>query len=63
MFEMLDPVVELNESEGMPSPAQSHHDPEKTVVAMESQHPRNWSSTRKTLLFTALMSSSLLADG
>lgn len=27
------------------------------------QDPRNWSSTRKTLLFIALMSSSLLADG
>lgn len=26
-------------------------------------HPRDWSSTRKTLLFVSLMSSSLLADG
>lgn len=25
--------------------------------------PKNWSSTRKTLLFVSLMSSSLLADG
>lgn len=30
---------------------------------MDEQNPQNWSNTRKTLLFIALMSSSLLADG
>lgn len=30
---------------------------------MDVRNPQNWSSTRKTLLFVALMSSSLLADG
>lgn len=35
----------------------------KEVDALDSQNPQNWSSTRKTLLFVSLMSSSLLADG
>jgi hypothetical protein len=29
----------------------------------DPENPRNWSSTRKTLLFISLMTSSLLADG
>ncbi|KAJ5112931.1 hypothetical protein N7456_001465 [Penicillium angulare] len=62
----LDPVAELNESEGTASLSRSHEDRESNFKAsnsMESDDPRNWSSSRKTLLFIALMSSSLLADG
>lgn len=45
------------------SPSGSPHQPAKEAGAMDAQNPRNWSSMRKTLLFIALMSSSLLADG
>ncbi|KAJ6117713.1 hypothetical protein N7512_007438 [Penicillium capsulatum] len=37
--------------------------PVETRSTLDADHPRNWSPTRKTLVFTALMSSSLLADG
>lgn len=57
----LAPVDELTESDGTVSPSRSL-DP-KHPASMDSQDPREWSSTRKTLLFVALMSSSLLADG
>ncbi|KAJ6035779.1 hypothetical protein N7540_000058 [Penicillium herquei] len=65
---MLDPVKELTESEGTASPARSHEEIDKSSDfenpgSMESANPRKWSSTRKTLLFISLMSSSLLADG
>ncbi|KAJ5260514.1 hypothetical protein N7478_012119 [Penicillium angulare] len=62
----LDPVAELNESDGTASLSRSNEDHESNLKAsnsMESDDPRNWSSARKTLLFIALMSSSLLADG
>lgn len=35
------------------------HDPASSDMA----NPRNWSTTKKRLLFAALISSSLLADG
>lgn len=35
----------------------------KELDVLDSQNPQHWSSTRKTLLFVSLMSSSLLADG
>lgn len=45
------------------SPSGSPHQPAKEADTIDAQNPRNWSSMRKTLLFIALMSSSLLADG
>lgn len=35
----------------------------KSKNEMDEKNPQDWSHTRKTLLFIALMSSSLLADG
>ncbi|KAJ5809094.1 uncharacterized protein N7503_001312 [Penicillium pulvis] len=57
----LAPVDELTESDGTVSPSRSLD--HKHPAPMDSQDPREWSSTRKALLFVALMSSSLLADG
>ncbi|KAJ5622782.1 hypothetical protein N7490_011387 [Penicillium lividum] len=52
----LAPLHELTESNGLsPSPSPENKQP------MDS--PRDWSFTRKTLIFMALMSSSILADG
>lgn len=45
------------------SPSGSPHQQAKEADAMDVQNPQNWSSRRKSLLFIALMSSSLLADG
>ncbi|KAJ6100478.1 hypothetical protein N7499_000108 [Penicillium canescens] len=47
------------------SPSQSHEtrDFKDVAESRDSLNPRNWSSTRKTLLFISLMTSSLLADG
>jgi hypothetical protein len=35
----------------------------KNADPSDMKNPRNWSRTRKTLLFVSLMGSSLLADG
>ncbi|KAJ6089301.1 hypothetical protein N7467_004517 [Penicillium canescens] len=47
------------------SPSQSYEtrDFKDESESRDSLNPRNWSSTRKTLLFISLMTSSLLADG
>ena len=47
------------------SPLQSYEarDFKDESESRDSLNPRNWSSTRKTLLFISLMTSSLLADG
>ncbi|KAJ5915285.1 hypothetical protein N7454_011039 [Penicillium verhagenii] len=61
----LAPVDELTESDGTISPSCFHSRSldKQHQAPMESRDPREWSSGRKTLLFMALMSSSLLADG
>lgn len=43
--------------------SQSHETHDSKDGVMDPRNPQNWSSTRKTLLFVSLMSSSLLADG
>lgn len=54
----------VRESDEDSSLAQSWESPQcKEVDSMDSPNPQDWSPTRKTLLFLALMSSSLLADG
>jgi hypothetical protein len=47
------------------SPSQSYEarDFKDESESRDSLNPRDWSSTRKTLLFISLMTSSLLADG
>lgn len=35
----------------------------KNADPSDMKNPRNWSRTRKTMLFVSLMGSSLLADG
>lgn len=45
-----------------PTHIDTRHDSEATEVD-DTLDPRNWSPWRKGLLFLALMSSSLLADG
>ncbi|KAJ5772778.1 hypothetical protein N7457_007674 [Penicillium paradoxum] len=42
---------------------QEWKDTDSDVASGDPLNPRNWTSTRKTLLFVSLMSSSLLADG
>lgn len=60
----LDILCEMDEEASSSRSHETHEIREKEDVdSMDSQSPRGWSSTRKTLLFASLMSSSLLADG
>lgn len=64
--EKLEPVNEMHEmheTDIVHSLCHGQGPKEPDGVDRQDQDPRNWSSTRKTLLFIALMSSSLLADG
>lgn len=64
VMEKPSPMDTLREMDELSSLSQSHETHEmKEVDPMDSRNPRNWSATRKTLLFVSLMSSSLLADG
>lgn len=63
------PINEVREMDS-PSPSVSRDvsyenklDEAKEKMDMDERNPKNWTKTRKTLLFIALMSSSLLADG
>lgn len=63
------PINEVREMDS-PSPSVSRDvcyennlDESKESMDMDERNPKNWTKTRKTLLFIALMSSSLLADG
>ncbi|KAJ6150738.1 hypothetical protein N7470_007332 [Penicillium chermesinum] len=63
-MERLEPLEEQSETSAPVSPSQSYGTHEaKFAGAMDPRDPQNWSPGRKTLLFLALMSSSLLADG
>lgn len=66
-MEKLSPLGILREMDDEASLSRSHETHEfrekDEVDSMDSQNPQTWSSTRKTLLFASLMSSSLLADG
>ena len=63
-MERLEPVEELSETSAPASPSQSYETHESKILeTMDFRDPKSWSSGRKTLLFMALMSSSLLADG
>lgn len=57
------PFEDTREMDGTASLSQSHETLDSKDGVMDPRNPQNWSSTRKTLLFVALMSSSLLADG
>ncbi|KAJ5112056.1 hypothetical protein N7532_000101 [Penicillium argentinense] len=58
-------MEKLTPNEREMSPLSLPHDVRESSPErdMDPRNPQNWSSTRKTLLFIALMSSSLLADG
>lgn len=60
---LMDALRELDEEASLPRSQDSETRETKEVDALDSQNPQNWSSSRKTLLFVSLMSSSLLADG
>lgn len=57
------PFEDTREMDSAASLSQSHETHDSKDGVMDPQNPRNWSFTRKTLLFVSLMSSSLLADG
>lgn len=60
----LDILREMDEEASLSQSHETHEVHEKEEVdTLDSKNPQNWSSTRKTLLFASLMSSSLLADG
>lgn len=62
-LERLEPVEELSETSARASLSRSDTHETKMAEDMDPRNPQNWSRSRKTLLFIALMSSSLLADG
>jgi hypothetical protein len=62
-MEKLSPLEEAREMDSSASLSQSHETHDSKDGVMDPRNPQNWTSTRKTLLFVSLMSSSLLADG
>jgi len=57
------PFEDTREMDGTTSLSQSRETLDSKEDVMDFRNPQNWSTTRKSLLFVSLMSSSLLADG
>lgn len=57
------PFEDTREMDGTASLSQSRETLDSKEDVMDLGNPQNWSTTRKSLLFVSLMSSSLLADG